>query len=217
MHDITVNKSRAKELLLRRRGLEQARAMAETLGLLELPAAVLGANGRVLSSNSLLERMHTQFISAEGERLAISHRPADELFQAFLANSVRNGPDLNSYTIPVPATDDCVACVVHLLPVRRQARDIFTGAVNIFVVTLLSSPKAPPAHILHGLFDLSPAEARIAQRLVEGSSVEEIATAHDLSRETVRNQLKSVMAKTGTSRQAELVGLLIGAQLRPHG
>lgn len=203
-------------LLSVRLGLERARAMTETLGRLELPAAVLGANGRVLSTNSLLERMHTQFISAAGGRLVISHRPANELFQASLANSVRIGSDLSSYSIPVPATDDCSSCVAHLLPVRRQARDIFTGAVNIFIVTSLSNPKAPPAHILYGLFDLSPAEARVAQRLVEGRSVEEIATASGLSQETVRKQLKSVLAKTGTSRQAELVGLLIGTHIRAH-
>lgn len=202
-------------LLSVRLGLERARAMAETLGRLELPGAVLGANGRVLSNNALLERMHTQFISAAGGRLVISHRPANELFQASLANSL--SLDSISYSIPVPATDDCPACVAHLLPVRRQARDIFTGAANIFVVTSLSSPKAPPAHILYGLFDLSPAEARVAQRLVEGSSVEEIATASYLSQETVRKQLKSVLAKTGTSRQAELVGLLTGTQIRAHG
>ena len=204
-------------LLSFRLGLERARAMTETLGRLELPGAVLAANGRVLSTNSLLERMHAQFISVAGGRLAISHRPANELFQASLASSVRNGPDLNSYSIPVPATDDSAACVVHLLPVRRQALDIFTGAANIFVVTSLSSPQAPPAHILYGLFDLSPAEARVAQRLVEGSSVEQIATANDLSQGTVRKQLKSVLAKTGTSRQAELVGLLTGTQIRAHG
>nr|WP_276552804.1 helix-turn-helix transcriptional regulator [Bradyrhizobium elkanii] len=160
--------------------------------------------------------MYTQFITVAGGRLAISHRPANELLQASLTSSVRNGLDLSTYSIPVPATDDCSACVAHLLPVRRQARDIFTGAANILVVTSLSSPKAPPAHILYGLFDLSPAEARVAQRLVEGSSVEEIATSNDLSQETVRKQLKSVLAKTGTSRQAELVGLLTGTQIRAH-
>jgi DNA-binding CsgD family transcriptional regulator len=38
-----------------------------------------------------------------------------------------------------------------------------------------------------------------------------MAASYGLSRETVRTQLKSVMAKTGTSRQAELALLLSGA------
>lgn len=202
-------------LLSVRLGLERARAMTETLSRLDLPGAVLSATGRVLSSNSLLD-MHEQFISIAGGGLAISHRPANDLFKAALRGLPHASADLQSHSIPVPATENSAACVAHLLPVRRQARDIFTGAAHIFVVTSVSNPKAPPTHILLGLFDLSPAEARVAQKIVEGSSVEEIATDHELSRETVRNQLKAVFAKTGTNRQAELVGLLMGTQIRPH-
>ena len=204
-------------LLSLRLGLERARAMTEALARLELPGAVLGGSGRVLSTNVLLDRLDKQFIVAAGGRLAISHRPAAELFERYLVNSARGGSTQNSYSIPIPATDGCPAAVAHLLPVRRQARDIFTGAAHIFVVTPLGSPRAPPAHILCGLFDLSPAEARVAQKLVEGSSVDEIALASDLSPATIRNQLKSVLAKTGTNRQAELVGLLTGTQIRSHG
>ncbi len=204
-------------LLSVRLGLERARAMTETLGRLDLPGAVLTATGRVLSSNSLLDKMQDQFIPIAGGGLAISHRPANDLFRKALSDLPQARDGGQSYSIPVPATENSAACVAHLLPVRRQARDVFTGAANIFVVTSVSSPTAPPAHILFGLFDLSPAEARVAQKIVEGSSVEDIALHSNVSRETVRNQLKAVFAKTGTSRQAELVGLVMGAQIRAHG
>ena len=200
-------------LLAVRLGLERARAMTETLSKLALPGAVLGANGRVLSANSLLEEMHRQFIPAAGGRLAISHQPAQEIFQAAIGNSARDGANAQTCSIPIPATEDSAACVVHLLPVLRQARDIFNGASTLLVVTSLTNPKAPPAQVLSGLFDLSPAEARVARGLVEGNSIEDIAKATNLSRETIRTQLKFIFAKTGTKRQAELVGLLTGAQI----
>jgi DNA-binding CsgD family transcriptional regulator len=200
-------------LLAVRLGLERARTMTKTLGKLALPGAALGADGRVLSINSLMEGMHTQFISAAGGQLAISHRPAQEMFQAAIKRSAGDGVDLQSYSIPIPATDDSAACVAHLLPVRRQARDIFIGASNLLVVTSLTNPKAPPPDVLNGLFDLSPAESRVARGLVEGNSLEDIARATNLSRETIRTQLKFVLAKTGARRQAELVGLLTGAQI----
>jgi DNA-binding CsgD family transcriptional regulator len=82
----------------------------------------------------------------------------------------------------------------------------------LLVVTPLASPRAPSSELLNGLFDLSPAEARTAQGLVEGKTVEEVAIANGLSRETIRTQLKSVLSKTGMRRQSELVGLL--AQIR---
>lgn len=204
-------------LLSLRLGLERARAMTEALGRLDLPAAVLGANGRIISSNALLDKMQRQFAPVAGGRMAISHRLANDLLQAALANSARSGADLQSHSIPVPPVDDLAPAVAHLLPVRRQARDIFAGATIILVVTSLTSPKVPPANILHGLFDLSPAEAKVAQGIVEGHTVEEMAAANNLSRETIRKQLKAVLAKTGTNRQAELVGLLAGAQIRAHG
>lgn len=57
-------------------------------------------------------------------------------------------------------------------------------------------------------FDLTPAEARVAVALARGESVAEIAVEHTVSVQTIRTQVKSVLAKTGTDRQAELVGLL---------
>lgn len=186
--------------------------MTDSLSRLNLPGAVLGPNGRALSVNALLERLDKQFIPAAGGRLVLSHQPAQQLFKSALENSTHSGATLTNFSIPVPAIDDSPACVVHLLPVRRQARDIFSGADILLAATSLTHPEAPPAHVLHGLFDLSSAEARVAGSLIEGNTVEDIAQASGLSRETIRAHLKSVLAKTGTKRQAELVGLLSGVQ-----
>jgi DNA-binding CsgD family transcriptional regulator len=180
---------------------------------LNLPSAVLRANGTVLSTNALLKKMRKQFVSASGERLAIINRGSHELFQAAIVSSARKPRQLHCQSIPVSAVDDDPACVAHLLPVRRQAQDIFNGASILLLVTALGKPKAPSAHVLHGLFDLTAAEAKVACSLTDGSSVETIASASSLSRETIRNQLKSVLTKTGTKRPAELIGLLIGAKI----
>jgi DNA-binding CsgD family transcriptional regulator len=67
---------------------------------------------------------------------------------------------------------------------------------------------APPARVLEALFDLTPTEAKVASLLVEGRSVVDIARANKVSANTIRIQLKSVFAKTGARRQAELVSLL---------
>jgi len=57
---------------------------------------------------------------------------------------------------------------------------------------------------------LTPAEARIALGIARGDALAAIAKAHGISIATVRTQLKSVFAKTGTHRQAQLVALLAG-------
>ncbi|MEN9756016.1 MAG: hypothetical protein RL755_203 [Pseudomonadota bacterium] len=58
------------------------------------------------------------------------------------------------------------------------------------------------------LYDLSPAELRVASALVAGKSPSEYADEVGLTMNTVRTQLKSLYSKTYTHRQSELVALL---------
>jgi DNA-binding CsgD family transcriptional regulator len=57
----------------------------------------------------------------------------------------------------------------------------------------------------HGL---TPAEAALAQHLLEAGSVRSFAEARRVSIHTARNQLRSVLSKTGVTRQAALVALM---------
>lgn len=56
---------------------------------------------------------------------------------------------------------------------------------------------------------LLPSEARVVLGLAEGGSVEEAAAAAGVSVSTARTYLKNVFQKTGVSRQAELVRLVL--------
>jgi DNA-binding CsgD family transcriptional regulator len=97
------------------------------------------------------------------------------------------------------------------LPVTRSARDLFTGAGAFLYVTSVASRPGPEVKLLELLFDLTPAEARIAGLITEGHSVHLIARQQQITPNTVRRHLKAVFAKTGVHRQAELVSLLGGA------
>jgi DNA-binding CsgD family transcriptional regulator len=63
--------------------------------------------------------------------------------------------------------------------------------------------------LLGSMFDLTPAEVRLAKALMKGEDMARIATAQRISITTVRTQLKSIFSKTDTHRQAELVELLM--------
>ena len=71
-------------------------------------------------------------------------------------------------------------------------------------------PQAPPIELVQSLFDLTPAEARVARKLTAGETVEEIASCGSISLATVRTQVRRVLEKTGCRRQAEVVALLGG-------
>ena len=197
-------------LMSARLQLKRAQEMTETLGLLRLPAVILRRNGRVIAQNSLFAELTDQFIVGAFDVLALANQSSDQLLKDALAQVTTRV----SRSIPVPRQEDKPAFVAHLVPIRRAAGDIFSGAEAILVVTPLSMPSAPSEDVLNGLFDLTPAEVRVTQGIVRGETVEQLALSLGLSRETIRSQLKAAMAKTGTARQVELVGLLSGGQIR---
>ena len=61
------------------------------------------------------------------------------------------------------------------------------------------------------LLGVTPAEARLVAALAQGRTLEAHAAQRGVSLGTVRNQLKQVLAKTGTTRQADLVRLALGS------
>lgn len=192
-----------------RLGFERARMQAEALQVLNLPGGVLRGKGRVFAANALLEALMPAVFQDRTQRITMVDGAADALLEAALEGIVP-GAVGRVMSIPVAATEQHVAMIVHIVPVRREAHDFFNDATALLVVTPVDRASVPSADVLQGLFDLTPAEARVAQGIVRGDTVEALAQASGLSRETIRSQLKAALLKTGTTRQAELVGLLSG-------
>jgi DNA-binding CsgD family transcriptional regulator len=70
--------------------------------------------------------------------------------------------------------------------------------------------RAPSAQLLRSTFGLTSAEACLAISLCRGQTLGEIAQERGISIHTVRTQLRALLGKTRTERQADLVGLLSG-------
>jgi DNA-binding CsgD family transcriptional regulator len=191
-----------------RLNLERARVMADVFQLIELPAAVLQTGGRIIAANQLFERLVPSGFEDRGGGIRAVDGAADALLQVAL--DWRGAGPLPVMSIPVAGHGDRPAKVIHLLPVRGAAHDIFAGAATVLLVTEVVPLAIPGAELLQGLFDLTPAEARIARRIASGHSVKAIASELRLSANTVRNQLATVLNKTGLHRQTELALLLAG-------
>lgn len=200
-------------LISHRLGLKAARAATEALATIGVPGAVLTASGRVLSANHAFESLAPRVTFQAFDRVQLADARADTMFRRALEQVQLAMDDVRS--IPLKATESANASVVHVVPLRRAALDIFTGAAALVVITPVTMPGAPLANVLTGLFDLTPAETIVARAIARGESVEQIALANNRSRETVRTQLKSILDKTGTTRQAELALLLSGLSALP--
>jgi DNA-binding CsgD family transcriptional regulator len=110
--------------------------------------------------------------------------------RAVVALGGGHGPIIHVRAQPVP-------------PVQGQfalARDLV-----MLVMTRPDCPVRYDPHDLALLFGLTLTEATLAASLATGASVSEFATARGVAEGTARLHLKRVLAKTGASRQSELV------------
>lgn len=57
-------------------------------------------------------------------------------------------------------------------------------------------------------WSLSPQETRVALHLIDGGTVATCAAEFSVAESTIRTHLKSIFAKTGRNRQAQLASLL---------
>jgi DNA-binding CsgD family transcriptional regulator len=203
-------------LISGRLGLDRARAAAEILGLIGLPAAVLSRSHRLFAANKLLEKLIPQVVQDRQSRIGLADRRADAMLgQALLQLQNHSGGQVRS--IPIAVTPEQPASIVHVVPVRGAANDVLAAASCVLVITPVAHSEIASTQIIQGLFDLTPAEARIARGIAAGKTVDDLAHEAHLAVGTVRQQLKSVFSKTGVSRQAELVGILVGSALRSPG
>lgn len=103
--------------------------------------------------------------------------------------------------------------IANLVPIRGPARDIFVRCAAILVMTPVGSQQAPAIELVQSLYDLTPAEARVARGLVAGNTLEEIATEQSVSRNTVRTHLRGVMEKPDATARPKWSRSLAGS---PH-
>ena len=180
----------------------------ETLAHLGSPALVLDENCKVLFANLLVPTLKN-CIRRSGQNTLTFHDPvAQALLRRAVGDIVSKGdPTVRAFAARCSIGE--MTTVARILPLRStndRTRSAPRG-VAILVFTPLTPLAGPPEPLLRALFDFTPAEARVARGLAAGATVEELASAAGVSRNTVRSQLRGIMAKTGCCRQAQAVGL----------
>ncbi|MDW5318120.1 helix-turn-helix transcriptional regulator [Rhizobium sp. PL01] len=187
----------------------QAQGITATLSLIGLPAAVLSDDYRVLAMNDDMEALSPRIRTGAANRISLKNPAANALVLAAL-EQLGAAQASNVQSIPLAAEENMPALILHLIPVRRNARDIFSRSLAVLIATPVGSAGAPDMRVLSGLFDLTPGEARVARELASGASLEAVSIKLGLKLETVRTYLKRIFLKTGTRRQAELTRMLSG-------
>jgi len=131
--------------------------------------------------------------------------------------SARDGEILASEPITIAKRSEGrpYACLVGTLWGNHLRFDqgILDDPVAVLFVTDPERPQEAPADLLQRLYGLTPAEARILESLVAGHSLKATAAAQDIAYGTACSHLTAVFGKTGTSRQTDLVRVVLATPL----
>jgi DNA-binding CsgD family transcriptional regulator len=145
-----------------------------------------------------------------GGKLAISSSLVSSVLGNAVAQAALKESALERRSIDVPVLRiDGTPAVIQVLPLRHRA--LRSGleqrtAAAVFVSNAADPPRLP-ADAMALLYDLTPAETRVFELVVEGRTPADIADLLALKLATVRTHLSRVFEKTGCARQSDLVGL----------
>ncbi|MGY3447159.1 helix-turn-helix transcriptional regulator [Bradyrhizobium sp. USDA 4473] len=183
------------------------------LQLVQSPALALDRNGVVLGINAGADAVFDSELLVRNSRLVIRDGKARQAFERMTSdaagsNEFRRGSRSQVGNIIVARRETKKPILMKLLPVNGAASAPFLGARFIITLTDLEAARPSSLATISEAFSLTRAEAKVASMIAAGVSPEEIAGELRVSRETVRNQIKAIFAKTGTHRQSELAALV---------
>lgn len=151
--------------------------------------------------------------SVNGRLLARSPDANAALRSAFRDEAEVTAAAAAGRNIQLTSTDGShyVAQVVALPSLLREGGPgRACGAVGALFVWKAAIDARSCAGLIDRAFELTPAELRVLLSIVEIGGVPEAADALGIAETTVKTHLHRVFAKTGTSRQADLVKLAAG-------
>ena len=177
---------------------------------------VLNEEGRVTFTNRIARKMlaSNSVIHEHEGLIRIDDRHAQSRFATLVKECITVSKlpiAMTGGAVSVPRPDG-PALGIMVLPYRTHATYLRTSSDNNRATITLFDPAHPrldPPGILRQLYRLSTSEVQVCWRLANGETLEEIAGSMNIGKETVRSQLKRIFAKTGTSRQSDLVRLVL--------
>lgn len=178
---------------------------------LGLALVVLDRARRIVSTNALAERFlhESEGVQRRGDDIAFSATANRRIVETLLAPGEGSAagksiPGVTRFRIDRPIHGDLVATA---RPLNLPAIHSGTGALALFLARPAGKSIADP-QVLRDVLGLTMAEARLACVLNRGLTLVEAARELGIAHNTAKVQLRSVFAKTGVHRQAQLIALL---------
>lgn len=205
---------RAVELTVQNIELNAVRSAVQAVGNAANDAyIVVDEGGRLLFCNDRGARLleEADGLRCRNGRLCLT-QPQQQVSQRFAefvrAAAQRKGEQGGSLRIERDGGASAWAALVMPVPPTMSDLIVRPAAAALVRLVDLEQTLSIPSQRLASVFGLSNAEAALAVDLLEGAQPEDVAAQRGLRISTIRTQMRSIFAKTGTRRQADLVRLL---------
>ncbi|WP_445221635.1 helix-turn-helix transcriptional regulator [Bradyrhizobium sp. Pa8] len=195
--------------------LTLATALADVLDNLASGIFLLDAFCRVVHANSAGHALlaAADVIRSVAGQLVTSSAEANQMLrEAFAARCDIALLAARDRAIPLlsPSGERYVAHILPLSSVLRNGSERGVDAAGALLLRKVSLGGQSYGELIARTFDLTPAELRVFLSIVEVGGVPETAAALGIAETTAKTHLHRVFAKTGVSRQADLVKLAAG-------
>lgn len=162
------------------------------------------------AATEILERTDALATSPQNRLLCNETSLTEELAHhcaAVSATAVGDGAT-SEHLMTLPRRDDGPALLLDISPLRGSDTEFEEDGALLTLVDPAALPQMPVRRFarLHGL---SPAEAQICALLLDGNPVNDIAEKRNRSPVTVKNQIATILAKTGADNRADLIRLAL--------
>jgi DNA-binding CsgD family transcriptional regulator len=180
------------------------------LNVVRVPAIMLDEDGVVTETNAAAEAIFDDDVKIKERRIFLRDTMARALLKEAI-EGLRIAPRLNPLVADpiIVQRQDKLPVILRIWPCYGGAEKDTDGASIVVTLNALGPRPGPPAPILAKTFGLTPSEAKLACIIARGVPPNIAAQELKISKETARNQLKSIFAKTDTHRQSQLVALLL--------
>jgi DNA-binding CsgD family transcriptional regulator len=200
----------------------ERRSAADAMDHLTIGLILLDADGHPIlvnrSAQVILDQRDGMSLSPDGVRAARHDVTVQLRALISAASQAGSGHGLGAggaLSLPRASGKRALSVLITPLSVGHYVRGRRMASVAVFVSDPEKAVETPPES-LRRLYGLTPAEARLACRLLAGETLHEAQDELGITMNTARTHLKRIFSKTGAQRQSELIQTLLRspAQLR---
>jgi DNA-binding CsgD family transcriptional regulator len=175
---------------------------------------LLSAAGRVVFANSTASKiLETGFaLGLRASRLIARSRRDDVILRRLIAGAtgqIKEVGDARGGALCTETEAGMPGLTVVVGPLDSSRVTSQTSPAAFVLLTDPDRGSSRPAWMLQTLYELTPAEILMAERLMKGDTPKQAAAALNIKVSTARWHLSALFEKTGTARQSELVRLLL--------